>query len=195
MKKILILLLSVVSISASAQIGTLGYVTNMPLGDYKDYVGDFSWQGVEFGFGQYLGESNLAVGVEYRWYKMYEKKDRGTYHIDGGAITTTIYSYSFVNNINVYLRYFGDENGGFKPFGGLSMGPVYVKNTLVVGIAEVNDYNWKFSINPELGVIYRIPDRDTGISFKVNYNYIPYSYQNFSGISTLGFTLGVIGPF
>jgi hypothetical protein len=191
MKNLLLLSLLAFSLTAFSQgsIGNLSYTTGAPVGSFSDYVSDYSWKGIEFGYEFKWGE-NLTYGFRYRYLNFYEKKDRGTYEFENGAITTTRYTYSFVNNFDFTLNYYLHNDSRFTPFAGLAIGPAFVRNKLIIGIFNLEDNTTKLSLSPQIGTLVEIVE-GTELNIKVNYNYIPMSYENFKSVSFIGVSVGL----
>lgn len=192
MKNLLLIGLTLFTLSSFGQYTTLSYSTATPLGGYRDYVASNSWQGFEFAYQHKFGE-NFAVGVQYKYQKFYEKKDRATYDFDNdrgtGAITGVRYTYSFVNNFNVSLNYIGQTNTMVTPYAGLAIGPAYIDNLLVVGVYELDDDVWKFAMEPHVGLMFEIGP-GIALDLKVSYNYISLNYENVGAFQALGVGLG-----
>lgn len=194
MKKLLVLSLTLIALNSTAQYTTMSYSTAAPLGVFKEFVGEYSWQGFEAGYQHKIGES-FTFGFHWRFTKFYEKKDKATYEFDNGAITGTTYAYSFINNFNFTLNYMHETGGPVTPYIGFAAGPAYLHNLLVVGIFEVNDYPWRFSMTPQIGAMIEV-GAGVAIDIKANYNYIPLKYDRFTSIQSLGIELGITwSPF
>jgi len=192
MKKIFLIGLTLLSLSSFAQYTTISYSTATPLGGYRDFVASNSWVGFEAGYQHMFGE-HLAVGFQYKYSKFYEKKDRHTYDFTTdnsvGSITGVRYSYSFVNNFNFSLNYIGQTNTSFTPYAGFAIGPAYIDNLLIVGILEVDDDTWAFSMTPQAGLMYSIGP-GIALDLKVSYNYIPVKYDDVTAFQALGVAIG-----
>ena len=191
MKKLVLVSLSMMCfVSFGQRIYNFNYSTGMPIGTYSDYVSEYSWQGFEVGYQKDVG-TNLTLGFSYRWQKFYEKKDRATYEFENGAITSNLYTYSFINNLNVTLNYYMDNASRITPYFSLAAGPAFVENRLVIGFIDLDDSSWKIGMSPQVGVIMDIND-SFGIDLKCNYNYLPLQYQRFSSIQFVGASIGLV---
>jgi hypothetical protein len=191
MKKILLLSLITFSLSAFSQrsMGNLSYSTGAPVGSFSDFVSNYSWKGIEFGY-EFKWGKNLTCGFRYRYLNFYENKERGTYQFDNGAITTTSYTYSFINNFDFTLNYYLHNDSKFTPYAGMATGPAFVRNKLIVGIFDLEDNSTKLSLSPQIGTLFEIVE-GTQLNIKVNYNYIPMSYENFKSIHFIGVAVGL----
>jgi len=168
----------------------LSYSTAAPIGTYQDYVSEYSWQGLEVGYQKEIGK-NLTVGFSYRWQKFYEKKDRATYVFDNGAITSSLYTYSFVNNFNATLNYYLNNATKITPYFSIAAGPAFVKNRLVIGFVDLDDNSWKIGLSPQVGIMIDI-NKSFAIDLKCNYNYLPLQYERFKSIQYIGASIGIV---
>jgi len=190
MKNLMLIGLSMIaSVSFGQRMYNFNYSTAAPIGTYTNFVSEYSWQGFEIGYQKGIGE-NLTVGFTYRWQKFYEKKDRATYEFDNGAITSNLYTYTFINNCNVTLNYYVDNATKITPYFSMAAGPAYVENRLVIGFIDLDDNDWKIALSPQIGVMIDI-NESFAIDLKCNYNYLPLQYQRFSSIQYIGASIGI----
>ena len=189
MKNIIIALFLVVGFNSYAQYSYVTYTTGSPIGDYRDFISEHSWKGFEAGFEKEL-QDNFSMGLSYRYIRFYEKKERETIEFDNGAITSTLYTYSFINNFNLTMTYLHQNESRITPYLNFAVGPTYVRNELIIGFLQLTDHKWRFNLSSALGIRYSLAE-DLMLDFKVDYNYMPVQYEKFKSMKYVGFSLGI----
>lgn len=157
LKSLIIVALTVVSLGVSAQSKTnVHYGMALPMGDTKDFINPASFRGGTFEY-ERLVKSNIGVGFLLGWNTFYEAKDRDTYPLGDGAITSNQYRY--LNTIPVQLTgkyYFAGDDATVRPYIGLGFGTYYIEQRNENGLFSANADGWSWALAPKAGVLIPI---------------------------------------
>ncbi len=170
MRILIIAALAIVSIEVSAQTKTNAYYgMALPMGDTKDYINPTSFRGANIEF-EKLVNPNVGVGFLVGWNTFYEAKDRDTYPIDNGSITSNQYRY--LNAIPIQATgkyYFASDDAVIRPFVGLAGGTYYMEQRVDNGLFSTSNKGWTWSLAPKAGVLVPFNFR-TSLAISVDYS-------------------------
>ena len=198
MKRITILLsgLMVFAFASASEAQFVGdsysaitYNMGLPMADTKDFIEAYSWRGMGLEFRKFT-QPNMSVGLSLGWNVFHEEvfgtieigDDRdGRGHVTGNQ-DRTINAFPLMVGIQFYA---GDE-GGTRPYFGLSGPGFYVEERLDIGIYSFEDNGWNWGVAPEVGLMVPL-QTDASLLLNVRYNYAfegygrgPYSYVGFN---------------
>jgi outer membrane protein len=131
---------------------SIEYNVSFPMGDFNDYISTIGHRGWHFELKGVIND-NFAVGGSLGWYAFYEKLDRDTYQIEGGALTSTIFNYYYAVPLQAVGHYYFTPDAFIQPFIGLGIGTTYSEKRREIGFYVVEERVWDFSVTPEAGVI------------------------------------------
>lgn len=196
MKKIILLLIAVTAISsAKAQLSygpiwKLGYDVAIPAGDLSNnFISEAGWRGFSLKANWNVAD-NLSVGAYVGWNGFYEKDDRETYYGEEEAITGTRMKYLYTMPILATAQYVLYDNEGFNPYISFGAGPYFVQQTDQIGRFQSESKEWKFGLNPEIGVMFPF-NIDVGFFANVGYNVIFYNQRNISNLGYMSISVGL----
>jgi opacity protein-like surface antigen len=152
MKRILIVLLVVVTIPAVSQTMTaVEYQMGFGAGKFTDYISQASFRGFAFNFRK-LVQPQLAVGVEMGWNVFYEEKAYDVYTIGNTSYAGKQYRYA--NEFPMLLRADFNLKPGerINPYVGWGVGTLFSIKTNDMGQYRFEDEGWHFAIKPEFGL-------------------------------------------
>lgn len=205
MKKILyILLFSVVSLGASAQVTkqyyTLSWAFAFPVGDMHKFVSRPGWIGGTFDGQIYFAES-WAFGFNFGWNNYQQTTDRKSTIIEPGLVVTAN-SYHYAHSIPVkaggYYNFMPDAS--IQPYAGLGIGFNYMTEHVVVQDIDVYNTNWGFLLSPEVGAYLLFGDSKMwGLKVGCAYNFSTNQFNFFNNdyklmqnlITTIGVTFTI----
>ncbi|WP_430815961.1 OmpW family outer membrane protein [Carboxylicivirga sp. RSCT41] len=157
LNSLFIVALTFVSIGVSAQTKTnVHYGMALPLGDTKDFINPTSFRGANFEYEKFV-KPEVGVGFFIGWNTFYEAKERGTYPIENGAITSNQYRYLNVIPIHATGKYyFAGDDAGVRPYVGFGFGTYYVEQRNDNGLFSTADKGWTWGLAPKAGVMIPI---------------------------------------
>ena len=192
MKKIFITAAMVIFAMAAFgqnQFWSVTYQMAAPLGDTKDFTGNFSGRG--FGVeGRAFVDNNVTIGGGAHWNVFYEKKEKITTTFDNVTATGTHFNY--INSFPFYVNaaYYFNEGSYFRPYAAMNAGVIYTLYRKDIGLYRVSEEPWKFGVAPELGILL---ETYGGANFTVNFRYnYGMETDNTDPLSYFGINVGVV---
>ena len=153
--RIVLIIFLFISVSSFAQTKFgINYVVGIPTGETSDYIDNTSWRGVNFDFSYFL-KQDLAIGLSGGWQVFDE--GRGFVTETTGTETISGYRYNYLNSIPLYgtsTYYFKTDK--LSPYASLGVGVVYNELEQDIGLIQVQDDAWQFSLKPEIGLDYEV---------------------------------------
>ncbi|WP_185968951.1 OmpW family outer membrane protein [Carboxylicivirga sp. M1479] len=190
-RSFLIVAFAVVSIGVNAQNKTNAfYGMAMPMGDTESYISPTSFRGANIEF-EKLVNPRVGVGLLVGWNTFYEAKDRGTYPIQNGEITSNQYRY--LNAIPVQVTgkyYFAGDDAMIRPFIGLAGGTYYMEQRVDNGLFSSSAKGWTWSVAPKAGVLVPLSFRTSlalSVDYSTSFKSSDLEQQNWLGIN-VGFS-------
>jgi opacity protein-like surface antigen len=172
MKKIFIILLSVVAISASAQsLTSLQYSMGFGTGDLGDYIGNASFRGFAIDYRK-LVQPNIGVGINLGWNVFYEEAPSETYTQGTASLSGKQYRYNNQFPMLMAGTYYLKPGEQINPFAGLGLGTMYSLRNTDMNLYTLEEDAWHFALCPEVGVMFAAnPDMSLSITGKYYYGF------------------------
>jgi opacity protein-like surface antigen len=196
-KHIVFVLLSIASLSASAQMYEsafhVGWNVLTPISD-KEFTSKTSATGVRLGFSKFIND-RFGFGIEGSYNTLDDYVPLRTYEQPGGAISTDVYNYLYYFTVLANAQYYFTQGNKFIPYASLGMGIAFSEYRIFYNVYEDTDSQQSFVIRPEVGTLLRIKEYSHwGLKSSLSYDYSTnkseyFEVDNFSGIS---FQLGVV---
>ncbi|WP_018344777.1 OmpW family outer membrane protein [Cytophaga aurantiaca] len=160
MKKLYILFLLFISVTTQsiAQVGenylTLHYSTALGLGNTHDGISKMSFRGASFEYKKFTSDQ-VALGFDFNWNVLYEKKSYDTYTIGTASLSGTQYrSLNVLPFMATVDYFFADNDHVIQPFVGLGVGAVYSIENVDMGLYRYNTKDWHTGFKPQIGLWY-----------------------------------------
>jgi len=190
-KSFIIVALALISLEVSAQNKTNAYYgMAIPMGDTKDFINPASFRGGNIEF-EKLVNPKLGVGLLIGWNTFYEAKDRATYPINNGEITSNQYRYSNAIPIQATGKYyFASDDAVIRPFIGLAAGTYYMEQRVDNGLFSNTDKGWTFSLAPKAGFLIPMSYSTSlavSLDYSTSFKSSAIAQQNWLGIN-VGFS-------
>lgn len=173
----------------------VGYNTGMPVGTFKDYMGNNSFRG-------YRGEINypvnerLKVGLGVSFNDYYEKLPRQTYQTSEGMLSAVVSNSIQTTPIMIKGEYELTNKGWIRPYAGLGAGFNLVTYARYFGEFSDKKTGFKPAVGAEAGI--NIPfNRETrvsGINLGGHFNYLPFKYNELDNLNNWGIHAAVYFP-
>jgi len=172
MKKILIILLSAVALSSSAQsLTALQYSMGFGTGDLGDFVSQASFRGFTIDFRK-LVQPNIGVGFDIGWNVFYEERAYDTY--TQGTVSYSGKQYRYNNQFPMLLAadYYFKPGEQINPFAGIGLGTMYSLRNTDMGQYTLEEDAWNFALRPEIGVMFQAnPNMALAVTGKYYYGF------------------------
>jgi len=157
----------------------------------KDFIGKTSFRGLSASANWFLGKK-ITLGATVQWTGFYEKLDRATLEVDGGAITSTVWKEFYILPLYVNAKYHFLEEGMFLPYAGLSAGVSYIEQLAQAGTYEFTEINWRFGLAPEVGTLIPMGIEKTwGFNVMLRYQMAFYNEFDINLLQYLNYSFGV----
>jgi outer membrane protein W len=163
------------------------YNMALPLSDTKDFTNAYSWRGMGMEFRKF-SKPNLSYGLSLGWNVLHEEVNgtgqilQGNSNLGGAATGNqdrTINAFPLM----IGFQFYGGEEGGTRPYFGISGPGFYFEQRLDVGVFSFQDNGWNWGVAPEIGFLMPVGSSDSNLLLNVRYNYAfegydrgPYSY-------------------
>ena len=161
MKNIYIILFLFISTTTQsvAQIGenylTLHYSTGVGLGSTNEYISKMSFRGASFEYKRFVSSDDVALGFDFNWNVLYEKKGHDTYTSGtvslSGSQFRSLNVLPFMATVDYFLA---DQDHMVRPFVGLGLGPVHTIENVDMGLYRYTNKEWHMGFKPQVGVWY-----------------------------------------
>lgn len=145
------------NVSAQSNVWKINWDMNAPVGKTADFIGNFSVRGISVEASWFLGD-NVALGGTLAWGLFYEKTDKITEHYLDRNMTVTGVHQKY-NNFTPFLfngEYYFRNSGQVRPYVGLGVGASWSEAIKNVGLYQLYDKNWMFTLAPEVGLLIPI---------------------------------------
>lgn len=142
-----------------AQLGenyiTLHYSTALGLGSTHDNISKFAFRGASLEYKRFVASDLVAVGFDFNWNVLYEKKSYDTYTVGTASLSGTQYRSLNVLPFMATMDYFfADNDHVVQPFIGLGVGAVHTIENVDMGLYRYNNKEWHFGLKPQAGLWY-----------------------------------------
>ncbi|MCB0495805.1 MAG: outer membrane beta-barrel protein [Cyclobacteriaceae bacterium] len=199
MKRITLLaiLLSGFAVVSNAQTSywTISWPVSVGMGATNDYISATSFRGIGISGRSFLTD-NLSIGGEGSWEVFNEiKRDLPPRSLDlGNGVYSNISGteYRYLNTLPLFVNahYYLGSNGSIRPFAGLGIGTVYVDQRTDIGLLSFQNNNWRFGLQPEIGVFIPFGLSPSGVNLSARYRYGTKA-SDADAISMFSFTIGL----
>jgi len=165
----------------------LSYQPAQPLGNTKEFAGNFGWRGIGFDFKKQVKPS-VTVGLSFGWQVIDEQTDET---VSAFGLDISGDQFRYVNSFPVLanVSYFFGKEGGTRPYVAANVGTYIMEHQLEIGLYALHETNWHFGFGPEAGIAIPVrPDLAAVLSSRYNY---ALSAGNVDDQSYVSFGLGV----
>lgn len=192
----LTLLLGAISLQAQDRLMLkLGYNTGMPVGKFKDYMGNNSFRG-------FLGElaypvtEQLKVGLGVSFNDYYEKIPRQLYQMDEGTVSAVVSNSIQTTPILLKASYELTKTGWIRPYAGIGGGFNLVSYSRYFGEFGSKKTSFKPAAAAEAGVTipFNKVTRAAGINVGGHFNYLPFKFDGLNNLNNWGIHAAVYFP-
>lgn len=172
----------------------IGYNTGMPVGDFKNFMGNNSFRG-------FLGEfampvnNRLKVGLGVSYNDYYEKIPRQIYETKDGTLSAVVSKSVQTTPIQLKATY-DLTDGAIRPYVGMGAGGNLIGYAQYFGEFGERQYSFKPSVSANAGI--NIPFnremRRSGFNLGAHFNYLPYNKNNLNNLNNWGVHAAVYFP-
>ncbi len=192
-KTILVSLIVFASFSSlfSQTIISLSYEPATPIGDMTSFIENTSLGGFSAS-GSYFLNKKITLGFTAQWTSFYQKEERQTWQIEGGALTANAWKEFYIWNLYANAKYHFLEDARVLPFIGLSLGTAMTQQNAQLGKYEFNETYWKFALAPEVGMMIPMGiERTWGFNVMARYQLNFYNENNIDLLQYINYSFGV----
>lgn len=152
----------------------------------NDFLDKTSLAGGKLEYRHFLLGKPISLGVAVSWnsYEQYIPTQTITYGGGNKAITTDMDRTIYTVPITAIGHYYFNWGKPVLPYVGVGIGTQYSEQHIYYNIYENNDYNWGFTVRPEIGVLIRPGQKNWGILAGASYGYST-NQNDFFGINNL----------
>lgn len=167
------------------------YKMNIPLADFRQYIQPTSFTGVEAEF-RYFKNDWFSFGLKLGWASFYEYIPEDTYYWQNMALTAEQWNYLYVSDFNFQAHFYAPTKILIKPYLGIGLGSSFVQDYKKVGDMIFNKNEWGFSLTPEIGFLFHLPEPD-GLSFFISsgYHHVFLKNEHYDYISNINLKFGI----
>ena len=182
----------------SQTIWALNWEVAGPIGDFKNYVSDWSLRGFSLE-GRYLVTEKISVGGSFsfnRWEQTYNQISVPIPGLTGlnGIASGPVYRYADMFALRALVHYYlGQLGDRFQPYLGAGIGGVWDYSYQQIADLSYTQNNFNFIVSPELGVIITLASGSTslGINFAFRYTFTTANPGRTSNAQTIGPIIGL----
>ena len=143
------------------------YTPVLPVGNTKDFSGDFSWRGVTME-GRKVVKPNVTVGFSLGWQVMNSETD-SVVGFEGSEAGVDVQGFQ-IRTINSFpllatAHYYMGQRGGLRPYAGAGAGISYLESRVNLGGVIIEDNGWPITLAGELGAAFPMGWRSAGFLF------------------------------
>lgn len=192
MKKLLfiavLLGVSVMAIGQGRTSTSILYTMAIPMGNTADYISKTSYRGFSVYFDHYV-EDEFSVGFYSGLQTYYEAMGQQSRVHETGTVTGKAYHY--INQIPLFLtgKYHFARFASITPHFGLGTGFNITIQTYELGGYQIEDTDWQFGVQPELGLgIELSPSTDFLVNVVYNQG---VNSSDIDAMSSVAFNVGL----
>jgi hypothetical protein len=173
---------------------TFRYGAVQPLSGLSDYVGDLGTRNYSLA-GEWVRPNDWSFGVQYSDNYFRKRMPRQVYQTTSGADISAVQTRTFsVQSLLATGKYhFADVTSVVRPYVGAGAGIAFADYTYYLGSLE-GDSQRKFKFAGQLAIGSRFSfgrESHWGADVQLNYQYLPFSYNEVSNASTAGGWIGI----
>ena len=184
------------AIGAAAQEGlwTFNYSMGLPVGEAQDFVENTSFRGFTVDGRKFIPGKSLSVGGQMGWQTFYEKREDQLESRPGADAFGTQYRY--VNNFGISFdtRYHLKPERELVPYVGVGIGTTYIRRRLDFGLWSFDEDSWRFTIRPDVGILYNFPGTNMGAHLSGSY-YMNFKTKDNPEFNYVGIQVGLVSYF
>jgi hypothetical protein len=162
------------------------YNMGLPVGDTKDFTSPYSWRGIGLEFRK-MNSANTSIGLSLGWNVFHEETNETIEFVEvSGHVTGNQDRSINAFPLMVGFQYYLGQDGGARPYLGLSGPGFYMIERLDIGVVSLQDDGWNWGVAPEIGFLVPLQSGAT-LLLNARYNYAfegygrgPYSYIGFN---------------
>lgn len=166
------------------------YTMAIPMGKTADYISNTSFRGFSVYFDHFI-EDEFSLGFYSGLQTFYKDLGQQSREIDGSTGTVTGKTYHYINQIPLYItgKYHFARFASVTPHVGLGTGFNITIQTLEVGGYQLENTDWQFGVQPELGCgIELSPSTDFVVSVAYNQG---VKSKDIDAMSSVAFNVGL----
>lgn len=182
--------------AASAQEGlwTFNYSVGLPLDKAQEFVNNTSFRGFSVDGRKFIPGKSLSVGGRMGWQAFYEKRENQLESRPGGDAYGTQYRYANSFGFSFDTHYHLKPERELVPYAGLGIGTTYVKRRLDFGLWSFSEDSWRFTLRPDVGVLYNFPGTDMALHVSGSY-YMNFKTKDQPEFNYIGIQVGLASYF
>ena len=172
----------------------LGYRIGMPVGDFKDYIGNTSFKGFNAA-AMYPLTDQLSVGLGVSYNNFNQKYPRQVYQTADGTISAVVTNAVEVTPVMAKASYNFLNSGIVRPYIGAGAGFSFISYSQYLGEFPDNKSAVKPAVGANAGV--NIPlgrTKAAGVNVGADFNYLPFNYNDIKTLSNWGVHAGIFLP-
>ncbi len=150
----------------------LTYDYSVSLAGTRDYIGESSFRGGSFELGYHLTDP-VSIGLKVGLHTFYEDLEKDTYQ--DGNLTVYGKQFRYLNSFPVLgtVQYSpAGRESRVQPYARLGIGGYYFQQRTDLGLYTfLNEYQWNFGLQPELGILISLSGRFS-VNAGARYHYI-----------------------
>jgi hypothetical protein len=144
------------------------YQPAQPLGNTKDFAGNFGWRGIGLDFKKQV-KDKIALGISTGWQVFDDQTDEV---VSAFGVDISGNQFRYVNSWPVLanVSYFLGQPGGVRPYLAANVGGYIMEHRLDIGLYTVHETNFHFGFGPEAGIAIPVrPDLSWVVLGRYNY--------------------------
>ncbi len=172
----------------------LGYNFNIPVGQFKDFIGNTSFRGFN-GEILYPVNQQFSVGVGVSYSDFFQKYPRQVYNTKDGEISAVVTNSVQVVPVLAQVNYNFAKEGTVQPYVRLGAGVNFINYNQYLGEFPDGRTAIKAAVSGDAGV--NIPlgrTKTAGLNLGANFNYLPFNYNDVKNLNNWGIHAGVFFP-
>ncbi len=174
---------------------TFRYGVVQPLSGLSDYVDDLGTRNFSLA-GEWVLRNNLSFGAQYSDNYFKKRMPRQVYQTTSGADISAVQTRTFsVQSLLATGKYhFADVNSIVRPYVGVGAGVAFADYTYYMGSLE-GESKQQFAFAGQVAIGSRFlfgRESHWGVDAQLNYQYLPFSYNQVTNGSTVGGWIGIV---
>ncbi len=174
---------------------TFRYGVVQPLSGLSDYVDALGTRNYSLA-GEWVLTNNVSFGAQYSDNYLKKRLPRQIYSTTSGADVSAVQTRTFsVQSLLATGKYhFAEVNSIVRPYVGFGAGVAFADYTYYLGNLE-GDSQRKFTFAGQAAIGSRIlfgPESHWGADVQLNYQYLPFSYNQVTNASMVGGWVGIV---
>jgi hypothetical protein len=153
----IIILLTIGSLSASAQDNFFSFQYSMGLGtgDMADFNSSYSFRGAMLEWRKFVTPT-VGVGIDVGWNTFYKKVPNESYTQGNATLTGKQYRYQNTFPMLAVGNYYFNPDQKLRPFAGLGLGTMYNVRDTQMYVYSLEQDAWHFVMCPQAGILYEL---------------------------------------